>query len=479
MKLLKQTVSVLLCVLLFCGTLSVGATALPADEQWQAYYADYVEDGSAIYMAPGADETQRGFSWYSALNAGTPRVIVSENENFTDARTYTGTFVKTPEGDRSNKVTVTDLLPGHTYYYKCVTDLGESSTATFSTVAGKDFTALYTTDIHVSRDEEEQDGQPSLVYQSYTFSAMLERASDKAELDLILSSGDQATRGYRSEYTALAAAPMMRSVPFAFCVGNHDRKGIAYKYFTINPNEYKKALVSPFISYDYCYVKGDVLFLVFDSNCGSMSDHRRFAKEAIEANPDVKWRVASFHHDLYGGRLPHREDENELLRTIWAPILDEFAIDLVLLGHSHYYTMSNAIFDNTTNQSLAGLDSVTDPKGAVVMVSGSVNHPRSSAEETEPPVGKNIAYAYLTEEPIYNLIDFTEDSITIRSYELSAEEPFHTFTITKTSAAGAHPQYKNYVKDFFIRIIADIYGFFNETVTTLKLYKNWNSFVGK
>ena len=106
--------------------------------------------------------------------------------------------------------------------------------------------------------------------------------------------------------------------------------------------------------------------------------------------------------------------------------------------------------------------------------------PRTADPDAEePPVGENIAYAYLTEEPIYNLLDFTEDSVTVRSYELSADAPFHTFTITKTSAAGGHPQYKNYVKDFFIRLIADIYGFFNEVGTTMKLRKNWNSFVGQ
>lgn len=477
MKHCKRALSVLLCMVLLCGTFS--AAALPADDGWKNYYADYLQDGSAIYMAPGADETQRNFSWYSALDAGTPRVVVSDNADFTDARTYTGTFVQTPEGDRSNKVTVTGLLPGTTYYYKCATDLGESSAATFSTVAGSDFTALYTTDIHISKEDAEENGQASILFQPYTFSAMLEQAAEKSELDLILSSGDQATKGYRSEYVGLVSPPLLRSIPFALCVGNHDRKGIAYKYFTNNPNEYKKARVSAFISYDYYYVKGDVLFLVFDSNCGSMSDHRRFAQDAIRKNPDVKWRVASFHHDLYGGRLPHREQENGLLRTIWAPLIDEFQFDLVLLGHSHYYTMSNAIFGNATAQSLAGTDSVTDPRGAVVMVSGSVNHPRSAGDETEPPVGENIAYAYLTEKPIYNLLDFTEDSITIRSFELDADTPFHTFTIRKTSAAGGHPQYKASVKDFFIRVIADIYGFFNETVTTLKLYKNWDSFVGK
>ena len=119
MKRCKRTLSFLLCLILLCGTMSVGASALPADDAWADYYARYTEDGSAVYMAPGADETKRNFSWYSALDAGTPRVLISENENFDGARTYTGTFVQTPEGDRSNKVTVTDLRPGTNHCYMC------------------------------------------------------------------------------------------------------------------------------------------------------------------------------------------------------------------------------------------------------------------------------------------------------------------------------------------------------------------------
>ena len=60
MKHCKRTLSFLLCLILLCGTMSVGASALPADEQWQTYSADYVEDGSAVYMAPGADENTVG-----------------------------------------------------------------------------------------------------------------------------------------------------------------------------------------------------------------------------------------------------------------------------------------------------------------------------------------------------------------------------------------------------------------------------------
>ncbi|MBQ7541239.1 MAG: metallophosphoesterase [Clostridia bacterium] len=476
MNRIKRTVSLLLCALLLCGSVGFGASALEADDAWQRYWQTYSADGVGMYMAPGADETERNISWYADADTQSCRVAVSESADMSNARTFSGTSVRTPEGDLRCKTTVHSLWPGKTYYYKCATDKWESETYSFSTLSDNNFTAMYVTDIHVSLEDDDAD---SLMNQSYTFSRVLEDAAGRGELDLVISAGDQASRGYRSEYTALVASPVLRSTPFALCPGNHDRKGIAYRTFTDNPNEDSRAIVHSLIARDYYYVKGDALFFVFDSNVGSMTDHRNFVRRALRANPDVKWRVAVFHHDLYGGRIERRESENKLLRAIWAPIFDEFRFDLVLLGHSHYYTISNAVFKNRTNQSLAGLDSVTDPAGTVVMVSGSINRPRSVEDGEEPPVGENVAYAYLSQAPIYNLLDFTEDSVTVRSYELGAEEAFHTFTIAKTSAQGGHPANGRSFYDPFVRFVADVYGFFNEVVTTARFRLHWNDFVGK
>ena len=467
----------LLCAALLLGSLSFGSAALTADDGWKAYYADYMQTGSGLYMAPGADESARSFAWYAPADAGQPRVLVSEQEDLSSARTFTGSAEKTPEGDLRCRVTVRELWPGKTYYYKCVDDTWESETASFATLSDSSFTAMYTTDIHVSAEES---GDPdSLVNQSYTFSEVLRAAEDKSSVDLLISAGDQASKGARSEYTSLVAAPSLGSIPFALCPGNHDRKGIAYKYFTNNPNEYDRALVHALISRDYWYVKGDVLFLVFDSNVAAMTPHRNFARDAIRKNPDVKWRVAVFHHDLFGGRIPHREDENKLLRLIWTPMFDEFRFDLVPLGHSHYYTMSNAVWRGKTGQDLKGLDRVTDPKGAVVMVSGSINRPRTIEEGNEPPLGEHIAYSFLTNEPIYNLIDFAEDALTVRSFTLSETEPFHTFTIVKTTPQGGHPKNGARIRDFFIRLLSDVVGAVNEAWTSARMRLHWKDFIGQ
>ena len=63
---------------------------------------------------------------------------------------------------------------------------------------------------------------------------------------------------------------------------------------------------------------------------------------------------------------------------IWGPIADEFGIDLVLLGHSHYYTVTNVIHNNKTVSPLES--TMTDAEGTVYMVSGSITRPRDDDE---------------------------------------------------------------------------------------------------
>ena len=161
--------------------------------------------------------------------------------------------------------------------------------------------------------------------------------------------------------------------------------------------------------------------------------------------------------------------------------MDEFQFDLVLLGHSHYFTITNAMFSGKTNETLDLSDgsTVTDPKGTIVMVSGSINRPRTLEEGETPPLGEHVAYDYLTDQPIYNLLDFTANNITVRSFTLGSAEPFHTFTLAKTSLRGGHPANGRDFYDGFVRFVADVYGFFNELVTTAQKRLNWDTFVGQ
>ena len=439
MKNTKKIFAVILSAVTIFSCLTFGAGALYADKDWEDYYASYMDEGMGILFQCGSDESERNLSWYSPLFAGNSYAEISENPDMSNAKKYNASFVITESADRSNKVTFKNLEEGKTYYYRCVAGDDKSEIYSFDTVKGNAFTAMYVTDIHVSRKQDEMENP--LVHQSYTVDYVVNEASEKEKLDLVISAGDQASYGDRKEYESLVASPLIKSIPFSLCVGNHDRKGYAYKFFNNNPNKYKSG-VSSLIGNDYWYVKGNVLFLVYDSNCKAASTHRTFTKKAIEANPDVKWRVAVIHHDMYGrltsGRL---EDSNENRRPVFVPIFDEFAIDLVLLGHSHYYTVSNVMYNGEVSENIEG-NSVTDAKGSVYMVSGSINRPKNIESASSTPLTEKTSVGCQQDGVVYNLIDFSDDSIEIKSYNLDEDAPFNTLTINKTTQKGGHPDYE-------------------------------------
>lgn len=447
----------LLCFVLTAVLLatSVVPTFAMSETSWDAVWSsDDAEAGLVMFV--GSDESERNFTWYTETQ-NTPSVLVSTNGMLIGSEKFEGTSVKATEGDFANHVTVTELEEDTVYYYKCISGDFESDIYSFKTASDDEFKAVYMTDIHITSDDGNQE---SLRNTSYKFNNTLEDVlSRENDVSLILSAGDQASDGREDEYKAFAVSPILKSVSVATTIGNHDRKGAEYKTFSNLPNEYEEAAVSSYIGDDYWFVKGDVLFLVVDTNCTSGADHYKFVKKAVESNPDVKWKVLMAHHDLYSGRIPSRESENELLRIMWAPIIDEFGVDLVLLGHSHYYTVSNVLCNNKI---VAPLESeMVDPNGTIYMVSCSINRPRG---DDEIGLNEEIGFAHLTQEPTYNILTCNEDSITVESYEVGAEEPFNSFTITKTSDDGGH----EYDKDFFpsifnrlVRFIGKVVAFFN------------------
>ena len=458
-KFANRAVALVLCITVLLSVFSVSTFAIDSYEEWTTYYQNYSQTDGNVLVSPGSDETQRNFSWYSSKKSKGPRVLVSEDENFSECKEFKGTFILTPEGLNVNKATVTGLEIGKRYYYKCLTTKSESKVGTIDTVRGNDFNALYVTDIHVTYNEKWCENP--LMEESYNVDRLLTDANSRGKLDLVISAGDQGSYGLRSEYMSVLASPQWADVPFALCAGNHDRKGFDYLFLNNNPNKYDKGSNS-LIGADYWYVKGNVLFMVFDSNNYSAKTHYDFAKAAVAANPNVKWRVAVMHQDMYGIMSESRREESvKYMQPIFGPIFDGFGIDLVLLGHTHYYSVSNVIYDEQSVESTAGKTSITDPRGSVYFVSGSINHARVFEEE-EKQDAPDVGYCYSSENIVYNYITFTNDSVTVSGYELGADEPFHTLTINKTTNNGGHPVYKDTFKDKLARYWFEFIGFFTE-----------------
>lgn len=438
MKTMKKVLSLMLvAVMIFSVT---GAVSASQADDWDSWWSESGEEiEAAVTMFPGDNESERYIAWYSDSAEGYVELYGKDG-----TEKFTADSKKTFQGDYRLGAVVTGLEEG-TYSYKCFSGDWQSDKYEFDVKIQESFTAVYLTDIHVADDKFEEN---SVSKTAQKFSGVIETAKDTIEenggtLDLILSAGDQASSARRAEYVGLSAPESIKEIPFATTVGNHDRKSTGYKDYTFLPNEGELKFKS-YVGTDYYFTQGNTLFLMLDScNC-SMRDHYKFIKNAVAENEDAQWIVASIHHDLFGGREPHLNSENTMLRLLWTGIFDEFGVDLVLYGHSHYHTVSNVIYNNKTSQSLVDVNEITDPKGTVYIASNSINNSCDLTDEdgNEPPLGEHVGHSYLTEDSIYNVLDFKGDTLEIKSYTVESDELFDTLTIKKTSKQGGH-EYKN------------------------------------
>ena len=462
---MKKAKSLLCIILVFPLLFNISSTSFALFDEigkclWDTAWAHKTEsDDSAVTMFVGSDENDRTIAWYSDVEEGYIELKGVKTNEQIDA-----TAKKTAEGDYRLCVTLTDLKPG-IYTYKCFSGDFESITYTFTIEDNSTSTVLYVSDIHITEDNE--DNKTELRDTSYLWNEVLEDAVTASGLqgntiDAIVSAGDQASERLRNEYKGLSSPALIKSIPLSISVGNHDRKSVGYKDYTAFPNEEKQTFKS-YIGNDYWFRQGDALFLIFDSCNVSMKEHYYFMKNATEQNEDAVGRIAVMHHDMFGGREPWLDSENAMLKLLWTPFFDEFGIDLCLYGHSHYYSVSNVIYGRETVEETGHDAQLTDPQGTIYVASGSITRHASTLDDegNVPPIGENAGYTRLEEdETIYNLIDFTEDTLTFKSYSAESNKEFNRFEITKTSKQGGHSMKNSawYLKPiaFFVGRIVNI-----------------------
>ena len=456
MKFMKKALSLVLCLVMALSCCVTAFADFTPTEDWQNKWSDYSKNiAPAVTMFAGSDESERYIAWYSDVTDGYVE-LTSKGET----KKFTATATAVPDGSYRLGAVLSGLGAGD-YTYTCHSGDFISESYNFTVDETDSVTALYVSDIHMAIEDENEN---ALMERSYIYNETLKSAMKQSDgkLDIILAGGDQASGGYLEELTAMSSPDYMKTIPFAHTVGNHDRKSVGYKYYSFLPNQTKMTFKS-YIGTDYWVRYGDALFLMFDSCNTSMRGHYKFAKQATKANEDATWVIAVMHHDMFGGREPWLNSENTLLRILWTPLFDEYGVDMCLYGHSHFYSVSDVIYNNKTALDLEGKKEITDPAGTVYLSTGSVNNFASLLDDegNVPPVGEHASFTYLQEEePLYTLLDFTDKTLTVNSYAADDGENFYSLTINKSDKAGGHT-YRNtkwYMRGFtyFVSVIVNI-----------------------
>lgn len=407
-------------------------------------------DSSRIILTPGKTAKDLGFAWYS-LEKGEPAVKIRKKEDLSDAQEFKGTATEINRSNQkntykaSNKVTVEGLFEENTTYYYSYTDDVKnpawSEVQSYTTKKTTNFQTILVGDPQIGASGSQGQGTAddiNIAVDTFNWNKTLEQAKITApNASFILSAGDQIDYAgtdssdgknvRESEYAGFTYPALLRMLPLATTIGNHESKGTDYKYHYNNPNS-EDGLGSTNSGSDYYFSYGNVLFISLNSNNRNTVEHRELLKKAVESNPDAKWKVVMFHHDIYGSGQPHSDTDGANLRALFAPLMDEFGIDMCLTGHDHSYARSYLMADGTAIQYD---DSVAiNPEGTLYIAAGSASGSKFYKLATTKQY--YIAERSNTQIPTFSTIDFSDESIVIKTYDYNGNKYADDYTLYKT-----------------------------------------------
>ncbi len=426
---MKKILCIIISVVMLFSAFSFSAYAEKITvEEWAEYYKDC--DNTKITLTPGANETEMNFCWHSYRDGiGKPIVRLSKNADMSDFTEFEGKSSFSEYFDqRVNNVTVTGLEENTTYYYTYGQNGSFSEAETFRTHSFDSYKFLFISDAQPNHNHD-------LIENSFYWNRTLEAVFDNNDdISFIVNAGDITHCGqYREEWVAYLAPEYLRSYPMATTQGNHDKKGTTYKYYYNNPNVYLG--VAPTVyGNGYYFTYGDVLFVVINSNKINIFDNYELIKKAAEENPDTKWRVAMFHHDIYGTGHHAVQDDAVAARRSLAPALECYDFDVVLTGHDHIYGRSYFMEDDKVVEN-PGYDegSVTDPEGIIYFTQSAAAGNTRVPDENEVYDYEWLGKTVITGNDCYSTIEVTKDGkMNIVTVDTITGETIDTFSITKT-----------------------------------------------
>ncbi len=427
-----------LCMFVSCFALSASAEDM-SYEKWQEYYATC--DNTKITLTPGSNETEMNFCWHSVRNGnGKPVIRLSKNADMSESIDFEGksSFSEIAK-QKVNDVTVTGLEENTTYYYVSVADGVQSEVETFKTHTFDSYKFLYISDAQPKHDHD-------LMQESFNWNRTLEAAfTANDDISFIVNAGDVTHCGqYTNEWIAFLAPDYLRSYPMAATQGNHDAKGTTYKYYFNNPNVFL-GITPKVYGNGYYFTYGDVLFVFINSNKINFYDNYLLIKKAVEENPDAKWRMAVFHHDIYGTEHHAMQDDAIAAQRTLAPVFDSYDFDVVLNGHDHVYGRSYFMKGHKVVEN-EGYDEgkVTDPEGVIYFTQTAASgNTRIPDEEYDYYwLGKTV----VTGNDCYTTIEVTKDGVMeLITVDKITGETIDTFTITKTEPFKEEPMTTGYL----------------------------------
>ena len=387
----------------------------------------------------GKDGTERNFTWYANTKEKGKFEFAKLNaeKDFKDATVLDATVKETnKDGFSSNQVTLDGLEPDTEYMYRFSNGDTVSEVKTFKTGGTGDFSFF------AAGDPQIGSGGPLNGKEGWDKTLNLLPELDSSA-SFLLSLGDQVQAGKdEEEYDAYINREGFNGLTLAPIIGNHDDRGNAHEeHFKVSnvQNEGKSNAGS-----NYYYVYNNTLFICLNSNNKDYGEHKVTIEKAIAENPNVKWRVVTFHHPPYTVARHALDKYITDMRSTLVPILKENKIDLVLNGHDHVYTRTH-VMDGTkpiieweNGEEGKAPNEYVNPKGIIYVTTNSA----SGSKFYDIMQDKKFEYsAVKNQEKVPNIsnVKVTDNSIEVTTYRTSDKSIVDSFKIVKEDPTPVKP----------------------------------------
>ena len=413
-------------------------------KEWDKLYENLRDENTLPTLCVGADETQLNLTWHAAKDKAVAKARLSKNKSMTKAVVFEGETVPAENDEQLVcRVTMTGIEENTTYYYQWYTEKGWSSAKKYESKDFDSYKMLLVGDIQIGGQSTDNPEEQSRI--GYVWQSVLDEALTKhPDISFLLSPGDNTSTGNAAdEWQTLLMPEYLRSLPLALAIGNHDKKGMMYNYYTNMPNEFFGKYFEG-LDRDFWFRYGDVLYLVFDACSGSAADHRAMAAEAVEANPDAKWRIGVMHQGLYAPGIAMLEPETAiLLNAVFQPIFEMYDLDIVFTGHTHMQGRSNFISDGVAVGKAESGKTYKNPNGIIYL---NTNACCDQGSMDNMYLWPYTAYGFENADvTTYSTVEFTADKMAINTYRGDNSELLDSITIEKTKG------FENRPVTFFIR----------------------------
>ncbi|OUM66608.1 Non-catalytic module family DOC2, partial [Piromyces sp. E2] len=430
-------------------------------EEWNAFKKEwntYKNNFERISVFPGDNETELNFGWYSTTNT-LPIICWGDEETLSKCTNYTGSIEKHYSVNNiqyySNKVTVKGIQRNSVYYYKrYLNGVDENDIIKFTTHDSKNFKFIFVGDPQIGGAHDRY--SPANYYMeklsvddgtrndAFNWNRTIISAFNftHQQPSLLLSAGDQADeedkdKPYNEEiqYSAFLLPKQMQQIPVAAALGNHDNISQNFRFHFNPPNPLKEPTyyskkTGYITGYNYFFKYNNVLVVVLESNHDTCADFKKIIVNGINKYPNTEWRIAMFHHDIYGNGVTHAHTDNIIKknRPCLTKLLHGYKFDVVINGHDHVYTASKFIsYDENANTKKYKVYEVKDnevnkdPKGPLYITANC-----STGAKLYEYLNSEVDYVHKnlqTYTSTFGILDFYEEtdgvvSLSITSYDV-------------------------------------------------------------